>query len=66
MYFDFIDVVILLFSVFLYVLCGYGTSKDLNEICDHHDFNWVNLLVVLFWPLFIVARSAVHFYEDLK
>ncbi len=66
MFFDFIDALILLLSVLLYVLCGYGVSKDLNKICNYHDFNWINLLVVLFWPLFIVVRSAVYFYEDLK
>jgi hypothetical protein len=52
-------------SVF-YLICGYGLSKDLNFIYGCEKFDWINILAVLLWPVFIFIRSLAHIYEELK
>lgn len=66
MFIEFTDAAIYLILILLYLICGYGFNKDLNEIYEYTDFSWPNLLVVLFWPVFIFVRSLISLWSDLK
>lgn len=63
---EFTDFAIYIACIMIYLICGYGVNKDLNEIHGYSDFKWPNLLVVLLWPAFILMRSLVGIWSDLK
>lgn len=66
MFIEFTDAAIYLILFILHLICGYGVNKDLNEIHEYTDFTWVNLLVVFLWPAFILIRSFVALFRDLR
>jgi len=62
MLFDIFDVMMILASVFYYIVMGVGFVTDVNKV-QGHTFSFIDLVAILFWPAFMFFRSLLGFFE---
>ncbi len=62
MLFDLFDVIVIVASIFYYIVMGAGFVSDANKV-EGHSFSFADLVGVALWPAFMFFRSLIGFFE---
>lgn len=62
MLFDLFDVIVIVASIFYYIVMGFGFVRNVNKSREY-PFSPIHLVVVALWPVFMFIMSLFDFFE---
>lgn len=62
MLFDLFDVIVIVASIFYYIVMGAGFVNDVNKV-QGHKFSFIDIIAIAFWPAFMFFRALISFFE---
>lgn len=56
-----LNVIVICVVAFFYIYIGTGVSSFSDSLHPKHKYNIVRLVIVLFWPIYLVLQFGFHF-----